>query len=58
MPTPAAERTLRARLAANTRWSQEDPADPAADPACVPARARAGLEAKFLRQVDPDGTPA
>jgi hypothetical protein len=42
------ERSLRARLAANTRWSREDPTLNA-------ARARAGLEAKFLRQVDPDG---
>lgn len=48
MPLSAAERTLRARLAANTRWSREDPT-------LNGARARAGLEAKFLREVDPDG---
>jgi hypothetical protein len=34
------------------RWSRED--SKAADAA--PARARAGLEAKFLREADPDGT--
>jgi hypothetical protein len=48
MPLSPGERTLRARLAANTRWSREDPAPNA-------ARARAGLEAKFLREADPDG---
>lgn len=47
----AAERSLQASLAANTRWSREDPRSPDA----APARARAGLAAKFLREVDPEG---
>jgi len=45
--TPA-ERVLRARLAAHTRWSQEDPRPNA-------ARATAGLLARFAREVDPLG---
>jgi hypothetical protein len=45
------ERALQAQLAANLRWSREDPKAPDA----APARARAGLEAKFLREADPDG---
>jgi hypothetical protein len=43
-----AERTLRARSAAHARWSQE-PNREAATKA-----ARAGLQAKFEQQVDPD----
>ena len=43
------QRTLRAKIAANTRWSQEDPAANA-------ARGQAGLLAKFENQVDPDHT--
>lgn len=43
-----AERRLRAQLAANTRWSREDPAEQG-------RILRAGLDAKFLRDVDPDG---
>lgn len=48
--TPA-QRKLRAQIAANTRWSREDPA-PAA------ARGQAGLQARFEREVDPDQTLA
>ncbi len=42
-----AQRKLRAQIAANTRWSREDPAPGA-------ARGQAGLLARFERQVDPD----
>jgi hypothetical protein len=49
MTLPPAQRKLRAQIAANTRWSREDPA-PAA------ARGQAGLQASFEKQVDPDGT--
>ena len=45
------DRRLAAQIAANSRWSREDPKHPDA----APARARAGLEQKFLREVDPDG---
>jgi len=47
------QRTLRARIAANTRWSQEDPTENA-------VRGQKGLRARFLREVDPDSalTPA
>ena len=41
------QRSMRARIAANTRWSREDPAATA-------ARGQAGLLAKFVDQVDPD----
>ena len=44
--TPA-QRTMRARIAANTRWSREDGKANA-------VRAQAGLLAKFVDQVDPD----
>lgn len=46
--TPA-QRKLRAQIAANSRWSKEDPAPTA-------ARGQAGLQARFEREVDPDGT--
>ena len=46
--TPA-QRTLRAKLAANSRWSREDGHANA-------VRGQAGLLAKFEREVDPDGT--
>lgn len=46
--TPA-QRKLRAQIAANTRWSREDPAPGA-------ARGQAGLLARFEREVDPDNT--
>jgi hypothetical protein len=42
-----AQRSLRARIAANTRWAGEDPAVNA-------ARGQAGLMARFLDEVDPD----
>jgi hypothetical protein len=41
------QRTQRARIAALTRWSREDPAATA-------ARGQAGLMARFVDQVDPD----
>lgn len=41
------QRTIRARIAAHTRWSREDPAATA-------ARAQAGLMDKFRREVDPN----
>jgi hypothetical protein len=46
---PNEDRTLAARIAANIRWSREDPAEQG-------RKMRAGLEARFLREVDPDGT--
>ena len=45
--TPA-QRRLRAQIAANSRWSREDPGANA-------ARGQAGLAARFEREVDPDG---
>ena len=48
-PFSPGQRRLRAQIAANTRWSREDPG-PAA------ARGQAGLAARFEREVDPDGT--
>ena len=47
--TPA-EVSLRAKLAAHSRWAKEDPNHPDA----APARARAGFWQKFLDEVDPD----
>ncbi len=44
-------RALTARIAANTRWSREDPNDPTGP---LP-RARAAFNARFEREVDPDG---
>jgi hypothetical protein len=41
------QRSLRGRIAANTRWSREDGKANA-------QRAQAGLLAKFVGQVDPD----
>lgn len=49
MPLSPAERSLRAQLAANTRWASTD-----RDEASRKASARQ-LE-KFEREVDPDGT--
>jgi hypothetical protein len=43
----AEERTQRARLAAQVRWSRESPE-------ANVARMRAGMERKFLDEVDPD----
>lgn len=44
-----AERTLHARVAAHTRWARTD------DRTAATAAARKGLEAKFAREVDPEG---
>jgi hypothetical protein len=49
--TPA-ERSLRASLAAHTRWANT----PAADRRRQADRGHAALLAKFAAQVDPDGT--
>jgi hypothetical protein len=49
MSLSPAERTMRARLAAHTRWSQEG------DRVAATASMRAGALARFERQVDPDG---
>lgn len=43
------QRSLRAQIAANSRWSKEDPKE-----GTKPARA--GYERRFEREVDPDGT--
>jgi hypothetical protein len=43
------ERRLRAQQAANTRWSREDPTEQG-------RKMRAGLDQKFLNEVDPDRT--
>jgi hypothetical protein len=45
------EKSLPHQVAAFARWAKESPDGPDS----TPARARAGLEAKFLREVDPDG---
>lgn len=45
------QRSQRARLAALSRWANENPAANA-------ARGQAGLLAKFEREVDPDGVLA
>jgi hypothetical protein len=45
----ATGRTLRARLAASERWAREP------DRTKATAAARAGLQARFEREVDPDG---
>ncbi|TDD77704.1 hypothetical protein [Actinomadura rubrisoli] len=42
------QRSQRARLAALTRWSREDPTENA-------VRGQRGLRDKFEREVDPDG---
>lgn len=47
--TPPQQRILRAQIAANTRWSREDP-----KPAFV--EVREGFIRKFEDQVDPDRT--
>lgn len=48
MPLTPEQRRLRAQIAANARWSREDPTANA-------ARGQAGLLARFEREVDPDG---
>lgn len=52
MPLTPAERSLRASVAANSRWANTSTADRRrqAD------RGHAALLAKFAEQVDPDGT--
>lgn len=47
---PTSDRSMRARIAASDRWAREP------DRTRATAPARAGLEAKFERLVDPDGT--
>ncbi len=47
MALTTAQRRLRAQIAANTRWSREDPAP-------TGPRGQAGLLARFEREVDPD----
>jgi hypothetical protein len=47
VPLTPAQRTQRAKITANTRWSREDSRPTA-------LRAQAGLLAKFLAQVDVD----
>jgi hypothetical protein len=44
-----AQMSLRGQIAANARWSKEDPAANA-------ARGQAGLIERFRREVDPGGT--
>jgi hypothetical protein len=44
----AEERSLRARIAANVRWSREDPREGT-------TAARRGFIERFRREVDPDG---
>src|SRR5437016_3602431 len=44
-----AQMSLRGQIAANTRWSKEDPAVNA-------GRGQRGLIERFRREVDPDGT--
>ena len=46
------EHSLHGRRMALLRWSREDPKAPDA----APALARAGLERRFLDEVDPDRT--
>lgn len=46
--TPA-DRKLRSKIANNARWAHEP------DRTAATAPARAGLQAKFEREVDPDG---
>lgn len=42
------QRSQRARIAAHSRWSREDPIPTA-------IRGQAGLTARFEREIDPDG---
>jgi hypothetical protein len=49
VPLSPEQRKLRAQIAANTRWSREDPRVGA-------ARARPAWYRRFLDQVDPDRT--
>jgi hypothetical protein len=47
--TPASERRIVAQIAAHTRWATTT------DRTAATAPARAGFDARFARQVDPDG---
>jgi hypothetical protein len=47
------ELSLHCQRMALLKWARNDPKAPDA----APARARAGLEARFLREADPDGVP-
>jgi hypothetical protein len=49
------QRAMRARLAAHTRWSREDPHDPNGAMARARAKSPQSL-AYWARQVDPDNT--
>lgn len=49
MPAKSVEASLRGRIAANTRWAHT------ADRTAATAPGRAGLEARFEREVDPKG---
>jgi hypothetical protein len=49
MSLSPAERSLRARVAANTRWSREDPTP-------TGERLRDAFDRRFVREVDPDLT--
>jgi hypothetical protein len=49
VPLTPSERRIRAQIAANSRWAHEDPTVNA-------LRGQAGLDARFEREVDPDGT--
>lgn len=46
---PSAERSLKASLAAHESWAKT------ADPAARTERARSAFDARFERQVDPEG---
>jgi hypothetical protein len=50
MTESSADASLRGRIAANERWAR------VADRTAATAPARAGLDAKFAAEVDPDGT--
>lgn len=50
MSTTPEERSTSAAIAAASRWAREP------DRAKATAPARAGLRAKFAREIDPDGT--
>jgi hypothetical protein len=49
LPLTPEQRSLRARIAANTRWSKDGNRKANAE------RAQRGMLAKFEREIDPDG---
>jgi len=49
MPENPADASLRGRIGANERWARTD------DRVAATAPARAGFDARFEREVDPDG---